>query len=77
MVGEDCDMSSKVIRMIRIWLTIFFGLIALMLITNPLRAKYGDRFEHIERSVFAATSAFLLLLFTGRILSILLKRRTK
>ena len=63
--------------MIRIWLTIFFGLIVLMLITNPLRTEYGDRFEQIERSVFAATSAFLLLLFTGRILSILLKRRTK
>ena len=67
-------MNSKAIK---IWFAIFLGIIALMLITDLLRAKYGDRVEHIERAVLAGTSAFLLLWFTGRILTVLVKRRSK
>ena len=69
-----CDMNAKVIRT---WFVIFFGLISLMLITDHLRAEYGDRFEHIERAVLGGTSAFLLLRLTAWVFTILLKRRTK
>ncbi len=64
-------------KAIRIWFVIFFGIIALTLITDPLRAKYGDRFEHIERAVAAGVWTFLLLRLAARVLMGLLKRRSK